>query len=103
MDLHLGLLLIVVVAAPVVATAIERARARAACSHKELAISQGISQAQWSQEIHGQGHIALDRLTATPEPFRAALLEELAREWGLPVLITPAQVVELIRRELHHA
>ena len=101
------LLLLVVVAVAVVPTrvieAVDRARARAACSHKELALSQGISQKQWSQELHGQGHIALDRLDATPAPFRAALLEELALAWGLPTLVTPAQVLDLIRQELRHA
>ena len=69
--------------APIVADAIERARQRAGLSHKELALSQGIGIPQWSQQLHGQGHIALDRLTATPEPFRAALLDELRAAWHL--------------------
>lgn len=98
-------LLLVYVAAPLVASAIERARQRAALSHKDLALAQGLTQAHWSQQLSGypSSHIWLDRLTATPEPFRAALLEELALVWGVPTLVTPAQVLDLIRREVHHA
>lgn len=78
-----SLLLVVFSAAPIVADAIERARQRAGLSHKELALSQGIGIPQWSQQLHGNGHIALDRLTGTPEPFRAALLDELRAAWHL--------------------
>ena len=78
-----NLLLLFVMAAPMVAAAIERARQRAGLSHKELAICQGISVAQWSQQLHGQGHVSLTRMSATPPAFRAALLEELRAEWRL--------------------
>ena len=76
-------LLLFVMAVPIVAAAIERARQRAGLSHKELAIYQGISIAQWSQQLHGQGHISLTRMSTTPPAFRAALLEELRAEWQL--------------------
>lgn len=78
-------LLLVVATAPIVAAAIERARLRAGLSHKELALSQGITQAQWSQQLKGYpgSHIWLDALSATPAAFRAALLEELRAAWAL--------------------
>lgn len=78
-------LLLVVAAAPIVVAAIERARQRAGLSHKALALSQGITQAQWSQQLRGYpgSHIWLDALSATPATFRAALLEELRAEWQL--------------------
>jgi len=92
-------LLIVVVAAPLVADAIDRARMRAGCSHKELALSQGIRETQWSQQLHGVGnqHIALDRLSATPPAFRHALLEELAVAWDVP---RPAHTIDDVYRVL---
>lgn len=76
-------LLLIVAVAPIVVDAIERARCKAGLSHKELALAQGISAKQWSQQMHGLGHVALDRLSATPDAFRAALLEELRAEWHL--------------------
>ena len=78
-------LLLIYAVAPLVAGAIERARMRAGLSHKELAVSQGLSQAQWSQQMSGHpgSHLWLDRLTNTPLAFRAALLEELRETWAL--------------------
>lgn len=75
----------VIAAAPIVADAIERARQRAGLSHKELALSMGLREAQWSQQLHGYpgSHVWLDTLTATPPTFRAALLEELRATWQL--------------------
>lgn len=63
---------------------VERARVRSGASHKELAQCQHISPAQWSRELHGQGHVALDRIVAhCPLAFVAALLEEIAAHRGL--------------------
>lgn len=108
-------LLLVVAAAPIVVAAIERARARAGLSHKELALSQGITQAQWSQQLRGYpgSHIWLDALSTTPPAFRAALLEELRAEWRLDAhtvedvyrLLTtnlPAVRLRMARAELRH-
>jgi hypothetical protein len=63
---------------------VERARMRAGVAHKELALSQGISPVQWSRQLAGHGHVALDRVvTLCPTTFVAALLEEIAASRGL--------------------
>lgn len=97
-------LLLVVAAAPIVVAAIERARQRAGLSHKALALSQGITQAQWSQQLRGYpgSHIWLDALSATPPAFRAALLEELRVEWQLNAH-TLEDLYDLVRMQLRAA
>lgn len=97
-------LLLVVAAAPIVAAAVDRARLRAGLSHKELALSQGITPAQWSQQLKGYpgSHIWLDALSATPPAFRAALLEELRVEWQLNAH-TLEDLYDLVRMQLRAA
>lgn len=77
---HLAMLLsgAVFLAAEIVA----RAAKRADVSMKELAICQGISVTQWSQQMHGKGHISFGRLFGAPSRFLVALLDELRSEWA---------------------
>lgn len=107
-----SLLLIVVAVVPIavapVADAIERARQRAGLSHKELALAQGLTTPQWSQQLHGYpgSHIWLDRLTATPAAFRVALLDELRAAWHLDaptIADVHALLLALVRPQMARA
>jgi hypothetical protein len=92
-------LLIVVCVVPVVVDAIERARQRAGLSHKELAISQGLSAAHWSQQLHGGpgSHVWLDRLFNTPTDFFQLLMEELCALKRCERPLTARDVLDLIQ------
>jgi len=90
-------LVFVVAAAPILVDLVDRAARRAGCSQKELALSQGISIPQWSQQLHGIGHVSLGRLCLTPRQFRHALLEELAVAWDVP---RPAHTIDDVYRLL---
>ena len=82
--LRTWLLIVVPLMALALVDLVERARLRAGESHKALALCQGISPAQWSRELRGIGHVALDRIVEScPTPFVAALLEEIAVLRGL--------------------
>lgn len=75
------------VAAPLgqldLAWAISLALDRAGISHKEAAILMGIDPAQWSRQLHGDGHISFQRLQKLPASFW--------REF-LPLLASPLQL-----------
>lgn len=79
---------------PTLGDAINTARMKAGLSDQDLAWAQGIRPSQWSRQLHGQGHIALDRLARAPLPFRAALIESLEALWGVET------TMEVIYREL---
>lgn len=90
-------LVLIVAVAPILADLVDRAARRAGCSQKELALAQGISIPQWSQQLHGIGHVSLGRLFLTPSAFRLALLEELSEAWGAP---KPAHTIDDVYRLL---
>ena len=79
---------------PTLGDAINTARMKAGLSDQDLAWAQGIRPPQWSRQLHGQGHIALDRLAHTPLAFRVALIEALESLWGVET------TMEVIYREL---
>jgi hypothetical protein len=55
-------------------SAITEALERAHISHKEAALMMGIDPAQWSRQLHGDGHISLQRLQKLPRQFWLELL-----------------------------
>lgn len=63
--------------------AISEALERARISHKEAALTMGIDPAQWSRQLHGDGHISFQRLQKLPASFW--------REF-LPLLASPLQL-----------
>jgi hypothetical protein len=79
---------------PTLGDAINTARMKAGLSDQDLAWAQGIRPSQWSRQLHGQGHIALDRLARAPLPFRVALIEALEVLWGVET------TMETIHRDL---
>jgi hypothetical protein len=79
---------------PTLGDAINRARMKAYLSDQDLAYAQGILPSVWSRQLHGDGHIALDRLAHTPLAFRVALIEELEHFWGIET------TMETIHRDL---
>jgi hypothetical protein len=68
---------------PTLAGAIDTARMKAGLSDQDLAYAQGILPSLWSRQLHGQGHIALDRLAHTPLQFRVELIGQLEALWGI--------------------
>ena len=93
---------VVAIAVAPLSQAIDRAARRANVSHMELALSQGITPAQWSRQLAGEPsqHVALDRLANAPLSFRQALLEELFAAWGVEKPLTAREVVELLRGQV---
>jgi len=79
---------------PTLGDAINTARMRAGLSDQDLAYAQGILPSLWSRQLHGQGHIALDRLAHTPLAFRVELIGQLETLWGVETTL------ETIYREL---
>ena len=67
---------------------------KAGLSDQDLAYAQGILPSQWSRQLHGQGHIALDRLAHAPLAFRVALIEQLETLWGIET------TMEMLHRDL---
>jgi hypothetical protein len=65
------------------ASAISIALDRAGISHKAAALTMGIDPAQWSRQLHGDGHISFQRLQK--------LSAEFWREF-LPLLASPLQL-----------
>jgi transcriptional regulator with XRE-family HTH domain len=88
--------------APNLFDVIDRAARRAGISLKELALCIGISPAQLSRELHGTGHLGLDRLWAAPPAFRAALVDELCAAWGYEPALTARDVLALIGPVMAH-
>lgn len=80
-------------------TAVSNAMHSSGLSEKELAGAMGISVAQLSHELHGEGHLALDRLDDAPHRFRAALVDELTVAWGVRSALDEvrAQLAEIRR------
>ena len=74
--------------------AIDAARRHSGLSDQDLAYAQGILPSQWSRQLRGQGHIALDRLAHAPLAFRVALIEQLETLWGIETTL------ETIHRDL---
>ncbi len=68
---------------PTLGDAINTARMKAGLSDQDLAYAQGILPSLWSRQLHGQGHIALDRLAHTPLRFRVELIGQLEALWGI--------------------
>lgn len=68
---------------PSLADAIDTARMKAGLSDQDLAYAQGILPSLWSRQLHGQGHIALDRLAHAPLAFRVELIGQLEALWGI--------------------
>lgn len=79
---------------PSLADAIDTARMKAGLSDQDLAYAQGILPSLWSRQLHGQGHIALDRLARTPLQFRVELIGQLEALWGIETTL------ETIHRDL---
>lgn len=79
---------------PAISEAVDRARAKAGYSREAFAYILGILPSQWSRQLRGQEHIALDRLAAAPDEFRRALIEELEMAWGIETTL------ETVQREL---
>ena len=79
---------------PTLGDAINTARMKAGLSDQDLAWAQGILPSLWSRQLHGQGHIALDRLAHTPLAFRVELIGQLEALWGVET------TMETIHREL---
>jgi hypothetical protein len=59
-------------------SAITEALERARISHKEAALTMGIDPAQWSRQLHGDGHISVQRLQKLPASFWREFLPLLA-------------------------
>ena len=68
---------------PSLADAIDTARTKSGLSDQDLAYAQGILPSLWSRQLHGQGHIALDRLAHAPLAFRVELIGQLEALWGI--------------------
>ena len=79
---------------PSLLDAIDRARMKAGLADQDLAYAQGILPSLWSRQLHGQGHIALDRLAHTPLAFRVELIGQLEALWGIET------TMETIHRDL---
>jgi transposase-like protein len=92
-----------IVAAPDLFNVIDRAARRAGIALKEVALSMGITPAQLSRELHGNGHLALDRMWACPPSFLSALAEELRIAWGGERAVTAREVLDLIRPQMARA
>lgn len=68
---------------PSLVGAIDTARMKSGLSDQDLAYAQGILPSLWSRQLHGQGHIALDRLAHAPLAFRVELIGQLEALWGI--------------------
>jgi hypothetical protein len=68
---------------PSLADAVDTARMKAGLSDQDLAYAQGLRPSLWSRQLHGQGHIALDRLAHAPLAFRVELIGQLEALWGI--------------------
>lgn len=66
------------------ASALSIALQRADLSHKEAALTMGLDPAQWSRQLHGDGHISFQRLLRLPRAFWQEFL---------PLLGAPLRVV----------
>ncbi len=69
-----------------VAAAITLALSRCGLSQKDAALTMGLDPAQWSRQLHGEGHVSMQRLQRLPVEFWREFLPLL----GGPIRLTLA-------------
>lgn len=66
--------------------AIRESLATCDVSCKAAAYIMGLDPAQWTRQLHGDGHIPFDRIVQLPMPVQRALIERWARACDLSVV-----------------
>lgn len=93
---------VLIVVAPSVLELIEAARAKAAMSHKELALNRNLSAVRWSQKIHGtrNSRVHVEDILNQPPSFVLAFAHEIIARFGGHVPATREDIESALRAVL---